>query len=226
MFNNYIMKSMRVFTHYLKKDDVEYRWRTILQFGSSWKVCGTIFMKNPGSSKSKEPNPLPIDDKSVLEHLRTFDDTEYLLSQKWYEFSIDNTMGCVQRLFEAYYNERGESLNGVIQIFNLFNIRDANLGKALDKLKGNVIEDLAFTTAYDINHIVYPVFIGWGNLWVKPILNERAKDIFNAVKQKTSYLCSDIIDNNFYHPQYLMGYGRNREKCKEEKQRFINSVTP
>jgi len=212
---------MKVYTHYLNKNGIEYRWRTILQIGNSWDVCGTIFMKNPGSSKNQDSSPLAIDDKSILEHLRKFDDTKDLSSYGWYEFSIDNTMACVESLFKAYYEEKNKPLNGVIQIFNLFNIRDANLRKALDKLKGNVVEDLAYTTDYDINHIDTPVYIGWGYLWRNHILNKDANAIFNAVKQKTAYLNDVIQKNKFYHPQYLMVYGKNREKCKEDLNSFI-----
>ena len=213
---------MRVFTHYKNKDGIEYRWRTILQIGDSWERRGTIFMKNPGSSKNKNTEELPIDDKNILEHLRKFDDTKDLLSSEWYEFTKDKTMDCVKTLFEEYYKTQGESLNGVIQIFNLFNIRDANLWKAIDRLKGNVVEDLAFTTKYDIEHIVSPVYIGWGYLWKNPNLRKNAEEIFNAAKKYNSYLCDNIQKNKFYHPLYLMGYGKNRDWCKEEIKRFKN----
>jgi hypothetical protein len=46
---------MKVFAHYLgndknwnlSKDGFQYRWRTILQFGNSWDVIGSVVMKNP-----------------------------------------------------------------------------------------------------------------------------------------------------------------------------------
>lgn len=211
---------MRVFTHCYKKGDNKYRWRTILQIGDSWEKCGTIFMKNPGSSNNKNPEEQSIDDMSVLEHLREFDDTKELLSSKWYEFTKDSTMDCVKKLFEEYYNAQGESLNGVIQIFNLFNIRDKNLSDAIKKLRRNISDDFIFSTKYDIDHIVPPVYIGWGNLWKNPTLRKNAEEIFNAVKNNNSYLCDGIQNNKFYHPLYLMVYGKNREKCKEEMNRF------
>ena len=215
------MDIMKVYTHYLCENDIEYRWRTILQIGDSWEVRGTIFMKNPGSSKKIKS----IEDQCLLEKLRKFDNPKISLSNKWYEFSIDNSMGCVESLFKAYYDAKNMPLNGIIQVFNLFNIRDANLRKALDRLKGNVIEDFAYTTTYDISHIDNPVYIGWGNLWKNRVLNNNAEAIFNAVKQKTSYL-SDVIQNNkFYHPQYLMAYGKNREKCKEDLNSFVHTRT-
>ena len=133
------MKDTKVYTHYLCEHDVEYRWRTILQIGDSWEVRGTLFMKNPGSSNNLKANKKPIKNEALLAKLREFDETKASLDYDWLEFSIDNTMVCAENLFKAYYEAKNNTLNGVIQIFNLFNIRDANLTKALNKLKGNVI---------------------------------------------------------------------------------------
>ena len=41
---------MKVYAHYECLDNIEYRWRTLLQFGSSWSVLGSVVMKNPGSA--------------------------------------------------------------------------------------------------------------------------------------------------------------------------------
>lgn len=215
------MDRMKVYTHYLCENDIEYRWRTILQIGGSWEVRGTIFMKNPGSSTNLKTGLLPINDEGILNNLKEFDDIKTSPSYEWYEFSVDNTMACVKELFEKYYHERNEQLNGVIQIFNLFNIRDANLGKAMDKSKGDIVNELAYTTDYDIKQIVPPVYIGWGDLWNNPKHCENAKKIFSAVYNIAPYLCDDIHDNKFYHPQYLLYYGRNRKDCIIELNRFI-----
>ena len=107
---------MKVYTHYLNKNDKEYRWRTLLQIGDSWEVCGTIFMKNPGSSTNLEANKMPIKNEYILGKLREFDDTKASLDYDWYEFSIDNTIACVKKLFEIYYETKQRPLNGVIQI--------------------------------------------------------------------------------------------------------------
>ncbi len=214
------MRDIKVYTHYKCENGIDYRWRTIIQIGDSWDIRGTIFMKNPGSSDSIESSNKSIEDSVVLEKLRTFDDRRTSLSCEWYEFSVDRTMISVINLFKAYYEAHGKQLSGVIQIFNLFNIRDANLWNAIDRLKGNIVEDLAFTTKYDIDHIVPPVYIGWGYIWKNPTLRKNAEEIFKAVKNNNSYLCDGIQNNKFYHPLYLMVYGKNREKCKEEMNRF------
>lgn len=214
------MENIKVYTHYLYKNDIEYRWRTIIQIGDSWKKSGTIFMKNPGSSKFVDPDQKPIEDKGLLEILRTFDESRTSLSNEWYEFSIDRTMNCVINLFKAYYEAHGEQLNGVIQIFNLFNIRDVNLWKAIDKCKDDGIDKLVYTTDDDIKNIVSPVYIGWGNLWKNKAHKEKAHRIFSEVIKNPSYLCNRIEDNRFYHPQYLMSYGKNRKNCKDVLEKF------
>lgn len=214
------MENIKVYTHYLCKNEIEYRWRTIIQIGNSWDICGTIFMKNPGSSKYVEPNISPIKNSGLLEKLRTFDDTRTSLSYEWYEFSIDRTMSCVINLFKAYYEAHGKQLNGVIQIFNLFNIRDVNVWRGIDKCKDDGLDKLVYTTDDDIKHIVSPIYIGWGNLWRVPAHKENAQKIFSEVIKKPSYLCNRIEDNRFYHPQYLMSYGKNRKNCKEVLEKF------
>lgn len=205
----------KVYVHYYKDKDtgIEYRWRTLLKIGDSWKVCGTIFMKNPGSSTFSDTNSSTITNYNILEKLNSFDYGDISYPQEWYEFSIDNTMSYVIKLFESYYDARKESLEGVIQIFNLFNIRDADLNNADNKRKGNIIDTLTYTTDNDIKNIVYPVYIGWGDLWKHRAHRNNAERIFNEVKQNMSYLHSDIQDNKFFHPQYLMNYGKNKVDC-------------
>ena len=207
------MERIKVYTHYLCKNEIEYRWRTIIQIGNSWEVRGTIFMKNPGSSKYVEPNISPIENSDLLEKLRTFDDTRTSSFYEWYEFSVDRTMICVINLFKAYYEAHREQLNGVIQIFNLFNVRDVNVWRAIDKCKDEGLEKLVYTTDDDIKNIVSPVYIGWGNLWRNPTYKENAQRIFSEVIKNPSYLCNRIEENKFYHPQYLMNYGKNRQIC-------------
>ena len=214
------MGDIKVYTHYLCKNEIEYRWRTIIQIGDSWDIRGTIFMKNPGSSKPVESSYNPIDNRVILEKLRTFDDRRTSLSSEWYEFSVDRTMICVINLFKEYYEANGKQLNGVIQIFNLFNVRDTNLRKAIDKCKDDGLDKLVYTTDDDIKNIVSPVYIGWGNLWRVPAHKENAQRIFSEVIKKTSYLHNSIEENKFYHPQYLMSYGKNRKNCKEVLEKF------
>ena len=105
---------MNVYAHYdyINEDRVKYRWCTLLQFGSSWNVIGSIVMQNPGSSS---PLKNRVVDKDTLHHLHSFDNND-----DWYMFSADKTMLLIEMLFRTYYNFRlcDSTLNGVIKVFN------------------------------------------------------------------------------------------------------------
>jgi len=210
---------MRVFAHYYSDEvtGIEYRWRTLLQLGDSWDVCGTVVMKNPGSSKPT----CPIGDSELLSNLRRFDSANNYTGYGWYHFSVDNTMGLVRKLIEAYLVANNKPAEGVIQIFNLFNIRDVDLNKGLEKIKASQGEPIFMTTDDDINNLVPPIYLGWGNLKNNKLFKGYAEKFFEKVKQDTSYLDKDYNKNPFYHPQYLLVYGNKREKCKEVYSKFI-----
>ena len=70
---------MKVYTHYAEVDGTGFRWRTLLQFGNSWDIIGSVVMKNPGTAA---PNNT-VTDKNVLSKLSAFSDDTY----DWYEFS-------------------------------------------------------------------------------------------------------------------------------------------
>ena len=207
---------MKVFAHYLgsqnnniwncSKDGFQYRWRTLLQFGDSWEIIGSIFMKNPGSAA---PIGKQLSD-DIIAHLIQFDNS----SEKWFEFTADNTMSCIERLFIA--KQGGTALNGVVQIFNLMNIRSADLSRALS-MSVRSTEKVFSTIEEDVNHIDStdtPVYLGWGNLGKSGRFYENASIVFEKVVNKNKYLDKDFHKNPFYHPQYLMGYGKNRFNCQ------------
>jgi len=209
---------MKVYAHYEKIGDIEYRWRTLIQIGNSWDVCGTVVMKNPGSSRPINV----INDSNLLNQLSKFDNADSYLGHDWYEFTIDNTMGLVSRLIESYRLAHNRSIEGVIQIFNLFNIRDVDLNKALEKTKVFQDETILMTTNDDINNLVSPIYLGWGNLKNNINFKENAIQFFEVVKQGASYLDPEYSNNSFYHPQYLLVYGRNKERCRKLYYSFIN----
>ncbi len=212
---------MRVFAHYYSDEvtGIEYRWRTLLQLGDSWDICGTVVMKNPGSSRPT--CPINDNDSELLSHLKRFDNANSYTGHGWYHFSVDNTMGLVRNLIEAYLVAHNKPAEGVIQIFNLFNIRDVDLGKGLEKMQVSQGESILMTTDDDINNLVPPIYLGWGNLKNNKLFKGYAEKFFEKVKQDTSYLDKDYNKNPFYHPQYLLVYGNKREKCKEVYSKFI-----
>ena len=212
---------MRVFAHYYSDEEtgIEYRWRTLLQLGNSWDVCGTVVMKNPGSSRPT--CPIDDSDSELLSHLKRFDNANSYTGYGWYHFSVDNTMGLVRRLIEAYMVAHNKPIEGIIQIFNLFNIRDVDLNKGLEKMQVSQGESIMMTTDDDINNLVPPIYLGWGNLKNNKLFKGYAEKFFEKAKPDTPYLDQDYSKNPFYHPQYLLVYGNKREKCKEVFTKFI-----
>lgn len=64
---------MKVYTHFYLMDEntaIGFRWRTLLQYGNSWEVIGSVVMKNPGGAKFKSPTHQAIDDAETLRQLR------------------------------------------------------------------------------------------------------------------------------------------------------------
>lgn len=207
---------MKVYAHFIgtdkdgvqyrrSKDGFQYRWRTLLQFGNSWDVIGSVVMKNPGSAKPTEG----IITECEREHLAAFASNDL----PWYVFSPDNTMRMIEIMF-TYSKNDGKPLNGVIQIFNLFNIRDADLNKALDKSQ-TAVETVFSTIDDDLRNIkehASPIYIGWGGLGNQKSFHESAKRYFDFIRNEMGqhYLFEKFSENRFYHPQYLMGRGKNR----------------
>lgn len=212
---------MRVFAHYYSDEvtGIEYRWRTLLQLGNSWDICGTVVMKNPGSSRPT--CPINDNDSELLSNLRRFDSANNYTGYGWYHFSVDNTMGLVRKLIEAYLVAHNKPVEGIIQIFNLFNIRDVDLNKGLEKMQVSQGESILITTDDDINNLVPPIYLGWGNLKNNKLFKDYAEKFFEKAKQDTPYLDQNYNKNPFYHPQYLLVYGNKREKCKEVYSKFI-----
>ena len=216
---------MKVFTHYTKLGSTGdgIRWRTILKFGNSWEVKGSVVMKNPGAANFKRPDHAAIKSPEELKQLTVFDDGE--LRADWYEFSSDPTMECIGRLFSEYYAAKGEQLEGVIQIFNLFYLREANLITALNKVSQL---NLANMIDYDIQHLSFPVYLGFADLAWHKTYGVAARKFFDAAKKLGAlYLNDDFKKNAFIHPLYLMMYGKNKEKCIRAKYQFFqNTLTP
>lgn len=221
---------MRVFAHYSKFESqagklYEYRWRTLLQFGTSWEVIGSIVMVNPGTSSPLTPDQ-PIKDDELLRHLHLFDSDD-----NWYEYTDDPTLRFVRTLFRMYQETQygNSELNGVIQVFNLLNIRESNLKEALEKNQ-EVVHPFSKTVDKDITQLIAPVYLGWGKSMKNiPYLREDEEKFFNVVYNEMDgkYLHADFNKNNFYHPQYMMGRGRNRHCSKYLLQAFCqNTTTP
>ncbi len=224
---------MKVYTHFkdninLDNHSYEYRWRTILQFGSSWEIIGSVVMKNPGSANYINGNNHWIEDQNILAHLELLDYHRDLENgEKWYEFHSDATMECVAELFAQKMNVSNKNdLQGVVQIFNLFYLREQNLGKAI-KINREIpyakeIDDKIFED--DIRALRPPVYLGFGKLAKSSLFREKASLFFYEVLKtcNASYLDSAFDNNRFYHPLALMRFRKNELKYSIIREKFCS----
>ena len=213
-------QSMKVYALWHEENGYEYRWRTILQFGNDWNVIGSVYMKNPGSAY-----PIANPDTDTLKLLKK----KFSDSNEWKVFDSDNTMDYIEKLFEEAFLA---PLNGVIQIFNLFNLRNADLASALKVLKGGKCNNnYAHTFDEDLKNLVFPVYIGWGNLWNDPYFEENnysneINSVFDRAKELAGakwHFPSKMEDNHFFHPKYLYLHPTDADKEVEaEKKSFLS----
>ncbi len=197
---------MNVYVRYIEEMGVRYRWNTLLQFGDAWDVKGSVVMKNPGSSDFSSDDCL-IRETDILQQLETLSVMEE--DVPWYSFRADRTMECIQEIFEDYYNG---NLNGVIRIFNLCNVMSADFSPVKSLLKKGGIDSKFFCTVEDdIKAMAGPVYFGWGDAW--KFCRNTARLYYEAgVKHNEAggFHYSELIEHKFYHPLYLMRYGKGK----------------
>lgn len=225
---------MKVYTHYkanilVDNSSYEYRWRTLLQFGSSWNIIGSVVMKNPGSAKYLNDNKHWIENHDILTRLEPFDyycDSE--CGEKWYEFHSDTTMECVAELFAQKMGVNDKSkLQGVVQIFNLFYLREQNSGKAVQTIKSMpflmAIDDRIYEN--DIRALRAPIYLGFGKLAKSSIFREKAFSFFSEAvnKYNAHYLDVTFEKNHFYHPLALMRFRKNDLRYSTLRDKFCSS---
>ena len=227
----FISSNMRVYTHYTEIVNTNngYRWKTLLQFGTSWDIIGSIVMMNPGGANFKYNDHHAETDEKVLCHLRKFDN-DYSKNEDWYEFGSDPTLDIVHEMFSerSRANNLGE-LNGIIQVFNLFYLKDPNLNKGLslnNMLNLDEINDRIFTD--DLQSITAPLYLGFGCLSKNPQFKEKAKCFFDKAIHElgVNYLNPNFSENSFMHPRRLMRFMKNTPQGMLLKlQFFFNSVS-
>lgn len=188
---------MRVFARYLSENGLNFRLNTVLQFGDSWTIIGATVLINPGSAK-------PIKDVNGQEN--------HWLSQichkedSWFEFSPDSTMRQLEKIFNGWYVGNEKPLDGVILLFNLFNLRDQNLNNALSKQKICQSKHL-FISDSDIDLLkgINKVYLGWGKtIRSNKELSLISEKIFSHLYTNLKYYLSESFDDNpFYHPGFI-----------------------
>lgn len=192
---------MRVFAEYFEEDGLKYRRNTILQFGESWELIGNAVLANPGSAE-----PVSKPDEESLNHIKVFFSeyrNEKIAQDNWFEFSSDPTMGFVEKIFNGFYINENHQLNGVIQLFNTFNIKNENLEEAVAQIGTD--SELLFSYNIEKHFQDKPTYFGFSNeVLNNELLRKVAKQIFTASSPKVRTIYKrEFSENSFYHPMYV-----------------------
>lgn len=194
---------MKVYAEFIKDGDNLFRTKTLLQFGDSWDLIGSIVMKNPGSAKPGKP--IIDESKDQISHFFG----EEINLKDWTETHNDPTMKRIAPIFNGNYVQKNIPLDGVIQIFNLYNICEPNMKFVYGKAENSNV-DLLYI---DVEKVIKqfrekPVYLGFFHFYTysktkhSEYLKETAQRIYDYVKNsKFNYFeKEDMIDNPYYHP--------------------------
>lgn len=193
---------MKVYAEYFIENGMTYRMNTILQFGDSWELIGNIVLANPGSAEpTKSMND--VDKKRLEVFYKNYKNDALLDLPNWYEFSADPTMKRVEKIFNGAYVDQAKKLNGVIQLFNTFNIKNQDLEEAISQIDIN--SSKLFSKGIEKYFHDKTTYFGFGkDVTSNETLRPIAENIFNnsSVKVKNIYN-NDFSKNSFYHPSYI-----------------------
>jgi len=193
---------MKAYAEYFEENGLFYRRNTLLQFGESWDLIGSAVLANPGSAEPNEAVSKP-DLASVSGFYKRYRVGKTINAENWHAFSIDSTMRFLEKIFSGWYVGKRTKLDGVIQLFNTFNIKNQNLQQAIDQL--SVDSDLLFSyTIYKYFHDK-PTYFGFSNAVLSnELLRNVAMEIFsNSCESVRSIYHDDFSENAFYHPMYI-----------------------
>ena len=185
---------LECFAYYKETPNGGLRWGTLITGRGDQRVVGNAVLKNPGSAAPVQGLFSQRDDGRM-------------------EFSVVAATFALAELFRL--DERG----GTVRLFNLFDVRDVDPDQALCRLDGESCMDGDIADQIAALPGV-PTYLGWGDLWKNPVLIDKARKIFEAALPYSPYLEVPMENNPFFHPLYLMRYGRNRADCESMIQAF------
>jgi hypothetical protein len=209
---------MRVFAEYFEESGLAFRRNTILQFGESWDLLGNVVLANPGSAE-----PMSSVDKNASINLKVFFEryrgkTDFDMDH-WYEFSVDSTMLFVGKIFSGEYVSKRIELNGVVQLFNTFNIKNQNLQQAVEQI--GVDSEVLFSYGVEKFFHDKPTYFGFSNeVLSNELLRNIAMQIFCGSSDVVRRIYQkEFADNSFYHPMYI-----NRAYNQEHFKRYKDNI--
>lgn len=208
---------MKIYAEYFEENGLYFRKNTILQFGKNWNLIGNIVLANPGSA-----NPLhKASEESTFElqlFYKQYKDNKVFKANNWFEFKSDATMKFVEKIFNGSYVDENIELNGVIQLFNTFNIKNKILKEAIIQAQDNSND-----FSYGIEKYFHekPTYFGFSQAVLKDKnLCRVAKEIFdNSSETIRSIYNNNFLKNSFYHPMYI-----NRAYNQEHFQKYKKNV--
>lgn len=220
---------MKVYAQIISDNNgFKYRLNTLLHFGNSWDLIGNIVLANPGSAKPK--NEISNEDwQSVKDFLQIHprpSDKSILIQKYWSKFEPDATMRQIETLFSGGYTHTNiKPLNGVIQLFNCFNVKNEKLDEAIKNIN-QYDANLCFSNNIWDYFYDKPVYFGFSQAVLKEhILREKAEKIFNNTHPKLKRLYKREFDKNqFYHLGYVNRTYKIATYTKEILKPFVESL--
>ncbi|NVN19442.1 hypothetical protein GUA46_13915 [Muricauda sp. HICW] len=214
------MNTIKVFAEYFEEQSLCYRKTTIIQFGDSWELIGSAVLKNPGSA-----NPVSPISSSDFENVRSLVGNDIEAKKHWYYFNTDPTIETwLPRIFNGYYLNKEVELNGVIQLFNLYQIKNQNIELARQGMQENNSLHLYVDPSYIIPKFRdKPVYLGWfDECYLNSETLKLSQEIFGFIANgQNTYLKHKFEDNKFYHPEYLGRFG-GYKKTMDSLENFYN----
>lgn len=217
---------MKVYAQYFELNGLKYRLNTILQLGDSFAHIGNIILANPGSSK-----PVRKIDEISKESIKTFFGSSFkgrkFNDLNWHEFSVDTTMRVVEKIFNgSYITNEPLQLNGIVQLFNAFNIANPNLSETLASIPK---DDNPYIITPNIADFIAdkPTYIGFPDdvlYHQDDYIRKIPQNIFESMPSKIKEFYENDIEKTFYHPMYISRAYRRRENIKNDLKRFFKTV--
>lgn len=194
---------MKVYAQYFELDGISYRLNTILQFGDSWELLGNVVLANPGSAE-----PIKEIDATKINQLQSFYknfENRNFDGKNWYEFNDDATMQRIEKVFNGWYVNSSDTieLNGVIQLFNTFNVKNQNLTESIEKLPPD--NDILFSLGIEKYFNDKPTYFGFSN---DVLYDDRLRLIAENIFDNSSSIVKTVYNkefdkNSFYHPTFI-----------------------
>lgn len=193
-----------------------FRDQTLLQFGEDWRLLASVVLLNPGSAVPAEPEP----QDAYLEALNL----PFLVTggaAHYYRFTVDPFMRKLSRVFTKTY--RG----GVVKLYDLFNLRESDTGRAIAQLERYASHPRMFTPPAEIQFGEAPVVIACGaNAYAWPELARELKMYVSLARPEQLHAIGQAGPKRFridravpdagglvesYHPSYTCKYGNVTE---------------